>query len=128
MFIGECTRKDTSTRTQAQIPLQSHKREVGSLEHRYGMADVLGQDCLELGTVGGVRVSVREALRDHGHVADGCGWVVENVGPLFDTLEELLDGKSGINGSVPDLHLRAISGEARVAGTNLVTLKHRSVS
>jgi hypothetical protein len=54
------------------------------------VADILGEDRLELGAVRRVRVASREALRRHRYVGNRGGRVVENVRPLLDLLEEVL--------------------------------------
>jgi hypothetical protein len=88
------------------------------------MTDTLSENGLELRAIGGEGVASRES--GHGHVGNGGLRVAEDVGPLLDTLEEVLGRESDVLGSVPHLNFGTVACEARVARTLLVTLKRRN--
>ena len=62
--------------------------EVLLLEERDGVADALGEDRLEVGAVGRVRVATGQV--GLGDVGDGVARVAEDRRPLLDLLEEIL--------------------------------------
>jgi hypothetical protein len=100
------------------------------------VADLLRQNSLELGAIGGGAVP---AERGVGHVGSRGLGVAENVGPLLDLLPEVLGVEGGvtdsqisisiqddvilqdIRGTVPDLHLWAIASVPWVPIADLIT-------
>jgi hypothetical protein len=113
-----------STSRPRTTRLQAHESQGVSLTNGQFMTDTLSEDGLELRAVGREGVASRES--GHGHVGSGGLRVAEDVGPLLNTLEEVLGRESDVLGSVPHLDLGTVTGEARVARTLLVTLKRRN--
>jgi hypothetical protein len=68
------------------------------------MADLLSEDSLEFGTIGGGAVTVQRTV---GYVGSRSLGVPEDVGPFLDLLEEVLRIESGVTERVSELILDA---------------------